>query len=38
MRDPLGRPPVVLMVPALLATLLLVVPLVAMVAATASEA
>jgi molybdate transport system permease protein len=34
MRDPLGRPPVVLMVPALLATLLLVVPLVAMVAAT----
>ena len=34
MRDPLGRPPAVLMVPALLATLLLVVPLVAMVAAT----
>ncbi|HET6667938.1 MAG TPA: ABC transporter permease [Intrasporangium sp.] len=34
MRDPLGRPPVVLMVPALMATLLLVVPLVAMVAAT----
>ncbi|HET8959348.1 ABC transporter permease [Nocardioides sp.] len=34
MRDPLGRPPVVLMAPALLATLLLVVPLVAMVAAT----
>jgi molybdate transport system permease protein len=33
-RDPLGRPPVVLMVPALLATALLVVPLVAMVAAT----
>jgi molybdate transport system permease protein len=34
MRDSLGRPPVVLMVPAVLATLLLVVPLVAMVAAT----
>jgi len=34
MRDPLGRPPVALMVPAVLATLLLVVPLVAMVAAT----
>ena len=34
MRDPLGRAPAVLMVPALLATLLLVVPLVAMVAAT----
>jgi molybdate transport system permease protein len=33
-RDPLGRPPVLLMVPAVLATLLLVVPLVAMVAAT----
>jgi len=34
MRDPLGRPPVILMVPALLAALLLVVPLAAMVAAT----
>jgi molybdate transport system permease protein len=34
MKDPLGRPPAVLMVPALLASLLLVVPLVAMVAAT----
>ena len=34
LRDPLGRPPALLMVPAALATLLLVVPLVAMVAAT----
>lgn len=34
MRDPLGRVPVVLLVPAALATALLVVPLVAMVAAT----
>jgi molybdate transport system permease protein len=34
MKDPLGRPPIVLMVPAILATLLLVVPLVAMVGAT----
>jgi molybdate transport system permease protein len=34
MKDPLGRPPIVLMVPAVLATLLLVVPLGAMVAAT----
>ena len=34
MRDPLGRPPVLLVVPAAIATLLLVVPLVAMVAAT----
>jgi len=33
-KDPLGRPPVLLMAPAVLATLLLVVPLVAMVAAT----
>ena len=33
LRDPLGRPPALLMVPAALATLLLVVPLVAMVAA-----
>ncbi len=33
-RDALGRPPVLLLVPAALATLLLVVPLVAMVAAT----
>lgn len=33
-KDALGRPPLVLMVPATLATLLLVVPLVAMVAAT----
>ena len=33
-KDPLGRPPVLLMAPAMLATLLLVVPLVAMVAAT----
>ena len=33
MRDPLGRPPALLMVPAALATLLLVVPLAAMVAA-----
>lgn len=34
MRDRLGRPPALLVVPAALATLLLVVPLVAMVAAT----
>ncbi|WP_367650276.1 ABC transporter permease [Nocardioides sp. zg-1230] len=34
MRDRLGRPPALLMVPAALATLLLLVPLVAMVAAT----
>jgi molybdate transport system permease protein len=34
MRDPLGRPPVVLIAPALLGVLLLGVPLVAMVAAT----
>jgi len=34
MKDPLGRPPALLMVPAALATGLLVVPLVAMVAAT----
>ena len=34
MRDPLGRPPVALMVPAVLAVLVLVVPLVAMVAET----
>ncbi len=34
MKDPLGRPPALLMAPAALATLLLVVPLVAMVAAT----
>ena len=33
MRDPLGRPPALLMMPAALATLLLVVPLAAMVAA-----
>jgi molybdate transport system permease protein len=33
-KDPLGRPPALLMLPAVLATLLLVVPLVAMVAAT----
>ena len=33
-RDPLGRPPALLMAPATVATLLLVVPLVAMVAAT----
>ena len=33
MRDPLGRPPAPLMIPAALATLLLVVPLAAMVAA-----
>ncbi len=33
-RDPLGRPPALLMVPAALAVLLLVVPLAAMVAAT----
>ena len=33
-RDPLGRPPAVLLLPAAVATLLLVVPLVAMVAAT----
>ena len=33
-KDPLGRPPALLMAPAALATLLLVVPLVAMVAAT----
>jgi molybdate transport system permease protein len=33
-RDPLGRPPALLMVPAAIAVLLLVVPLVAMVAAT----
>jgi len=33
-RDPLGRAPLVLLVPALLATLLLVVPLASMVAAT----
>jgi molybdate transport system permease protein len=34
MRDRLGRPPALLMVPAVLATLLLLVPLVAMVAST----
>ena len=34
MRDPLGRPPVALMVPAVLAVLVLLVPLVAMVAET----
>jgi molybdate transport system permease protein len=34
MRDPLGRPPAILLLPAALATLLLVVPLAAMVAAT----
>ncbi len=34
MKDPLGRPPALLMVPAVLATLLLLVPLAAMVAAT----
>ena len=34
LRDPLGRPPALLLVPAALAVLLLVVPLVAMVAAT----
>ncbi|WP_244246876.1 ABC transporter permease [Nocardioides euryhalodurans] len=34
MKDPLGRPPPLLLVPAVVATLLLVVPLVAMVAAT----
>ncbi len=34
MRDPLGRPPALLLVPAAIATGLLVVPLVAMVAAT----
>ena len=34
MRDPLGRPPALLVVPAALGTALLVVPLVAMVAAT----
>jgi molybdate transport system permease protein len=34
LRDPLGRPPVLLVAPAALATALLVVPLVAMVAAT----
>ncbi len=33
-RDPLGRPPAVLLLPAVLAVLVLVVPLVAMVAAT----
>ncbi len=33
-RDPLGRPPVVLIIPAVLAVLVLVVPLVAMVVAT----
>ena len=34
MKDRLGRPPVLLMVPAALAALLLLVPLVAMVAST----
>ena len=34
LRDPLGRPPALLLLPAALATLLLVVPLAAMVAAT----
>ena len=34
LRDPLGRPPALLMVPAAVAVLLLVVPLAAMVAAT----
>ncbi|MCX4194685.1 hypothetical protein OMR07_03225 [Methylobacterium organophilum] len=37
MRDRLGRPPALLVVPAALATLLLVVPLVAMVAAVLED-